>query len=79
VAFVSTRDGLRDLSLVEVSSGRVARLTTGLDVWPRPAWSPDGPFILVSSAATGVHEVYVVERDRGAVTRLTTGWEGTRP
>jgi Tol biopolymer transport system component len=70
VAFVSTRDGPRDLYRVDVATG-VTRLTTGLDVWAQPHWSPDGSRILVSAMATGVDQLYVVGAQGTGLARLT--------
>jgi TolB protein len=77
VAFTSSRDGGRDLYRVEVSTGEVTRLTSGIEVWSQPSWSPDGTRIAFSGNA-GVHEVYVVAADGTNLTRLTRGTEGTR-
>ena len=78
MAFTSTRDGGRDLYRVDVESGAVRRLTTGLDVWSQPGWSPDGRKILFSAREKGVQEVYVIDADGGSAVRLTRGAEGLR-
>jgi hypothetical protein len=77
VAFVSTRDGPRDLYRVDVASGAVVRLTTGLDVWAQPSWAPDGRRILVSASSSGVNEVYVVNADGTGLVRLNADSEVT--
>jgi TolB protein len=78
VAFTSARGGGRDLWLVAVATGTVTRLTTGLDVWSQPSWSPDAGRLLFSAAAAGVHDLYVVNADGTELRRLTRGFDGRR-
>ena len=78
VAFNSDRDGPGDLYVLEISSGRVARLTTGLAVRSQPSWSRDGGRLLFSATSTGVDEIYVVGRGGAGLERLTRGTEGVR-
>jgi TolB protein len=63
---------------VDVATGAVTRLTTGLDVWSQPSWSPDGRRILFSARQTGIDEVYVVNADGTSLARRTRGTEGLR-
>lgn len=78
MAFVSTRDGTRDLYRVSVDGGDVTRLTRGLDVWSQPGWSPDAGNIVFSAVTAGVHEVYVMRSDGANLSKLTNGAGGAR-
>lgn len=53
LAFVSNRTGYWDIYVLELSSGRVTRLTDTLEYDGMPNWSPDGQWI--------VHETYLEE------------------
>ncbi|HEX2059652.1 MAG TPA: DUF5050 domain-containing protein, partial [Thermoanaerobaculia bacterium] len=50
LAFVSARDGGRDLYRLDVASGAVTRLTTGITVQSQPDWSSDGQRIVFSGS-----------------------------
>ena len=78
VAFVSTRDGPRDLYRMSADGTGVVRLSRDLDVLSQPSWSPDGRRLVMSASATGVMEVYVVGADGTGLTRLSRGTEGER-
>jgi TolB protein len=78
VAFVSTRDGPRDLYRVELATGVVTRLTTGFHTQGQPAWSPDGRRILTSAVANGSNDLYLLNADGTGLERLTRGAEGVR-
>ena len=78
VAFVSTRDGTRDVYRVDVVNGDLTRLTRGLDVWSQPGWSPDADRIVFSAVTGGVHEVFMMRADGANLTKLTNGAGGVR-
>lgn len=78
VALTSTRDGGWTLHRVEVATGVVIRLTTGLEVWAQASWSADGSRLLFSARRQGVEEVCVANRAGTGLTRLTRGTGGIR-
>jgi TolB protein len=50
IAFVSARDGDREIYLLRVDDGRVERLTTGAHATnDPPRWSPNGAYIAVQT------------------------------
>jgi TolB protein len=78
VAFNSDRDGGSDLYLLEIASGSVRRLTTGLEVRSQAGWSGDGNRLVFSGSGLGVDDVFVIGRDGRGLMRLTRGAEGLR-
>jgi TolB protein len=53
LAFISDRNGYWDIYILELSNGRVSRLTDTLEYDGMPNWSPDGQWI--------AHETYLEE------------------
>ncbi|MBN1610031.1 MAG: PD40 domain-containing protein [Polyangiaceae bacterium] len=58
---VWTRDGYRDLRVVDVRTGSVSQLTRDRALDLQPSWSPDGRFLFFSSDRTGVPNVYAFD------------------
>ena len=76
IAFVAVPEGESspEIHVVELSSGRVSRLTNNQEFSAMdPAWSPDGTRIALSVAnsRTGNSEIYVMGVDGANVRRLT--------
>ena len=73
IAYVSTRNGQRDLYVMNADGTNDHRLTTLGNVY-QPAWSPDGAGIAFSTYSSYLAtdgEIYVVNADGGGLTRLT--------
>ena len=74
IAFSSSRAGNRELYVVDVVSGELARLT-----WSRrredvePAWAPDGATIAWASGTEIDHDLFRIRFDRTGLRRLTRG------
>jgi dipeptidyl aminopeptidase/acylaminoacyl peptidase len=71
IAFVSERDGNREIYVMNADGSGQTRLTnTTADEWG-PAFSPDGSRIAFESRRDGNGEIYVMEADGSGQTRLT--------
>jgi WD40-like Beta Propeller Repeat len=70
IAFVSTRDGNRELYVMRADGSRQRRVTRNAadDEWPR--WTPDGRIVFQSNR-DGDYDLYVISRDHTRVSRLT--------
>jgi len=71
IAFVSERDGNREIYVMSADGSAVRRLTDhpAADVYP--AWSPDGARIAFVSGRDGNADIYVMNTDGTAPQRLT--------
>lgn len=71
IAFVSERDGNKEIYLMNVDGTGLQRLTfnSAEDRWP--AWSPNGAQIAFMSNRNGNWEVYVMNADGSGQTNLT--------
>ena len=71
IAFVSERDGNREIYVMSADGSAVRRLTDhpAADVYP--AWSPDGARIAFVSERDGNADIYVMNADGTAPQRLT--------
>lgn len=80
IAYVRfTADGRTDVFVLELSSGRVARLTNGPSLDVAPAWSPTGEQLVFVSDRDGVRSLYTMNRDGSAQAALTRGPDDTEP
>lgn len=77
IVFVSMRDGIEDIYVMEVDGSNARRVTVTEPVegeqrgsWV-PAWSPDGGRIVFMSNRDGPPEVYVMNADGTDVQRIT--------
>jgi len=72
IAFVSDRDGNKEIYLMDVTGENQIDLTSHpADDWS-PAWSPDGSKIAFTSDRDGDNEIYVMNNDGGNVVQLTS-------
>ena len=72
IAFASTRDGNREIYVVNADTTGLARLTNDPSVDTDPAWSSDGTRIAFTSTRTGGDEIYLMNADGTGQTRLTS-------
>ena len=71
IAFASTRDGNKEIYVMDADGEHPRRLTSNKLVDDYPAWSPDGEKITFVSRRDGNFEIYVVRAVGGKQTRLT--------
>jgi WD40-like Beta Propeller Repeat len=72
IAFVSDRDGNREIYLADADGSSSRRLTTNPATDQFPAWSPDGSKIAFGSDRDGNEEIYVMSASDGSgQTKLT--------
>ena len=71
IAVTSTRDGNREICVMEVDGSNVVNLTQHPENDHSPAWSPDGTRIAFTSTRDGNPQVYVMARDGGHPVALT--------
>ncbi len=73
IAFVSRRDGNREIYVMNRDGNAVKRLTDNAAWDVHPAWSPDGTKLAFVSTRNGVRNIYTMSSSDGSnVTRLTT-------
>jgi Tol biopolymer transport system component len=73
IAFVSRRDGNREIYVMSVTGSNVVRLTNDAATDRSPAWSPDGTKIVFVSDRDGTSNIYTMSSSNGSnVTRITT-------
>jgi TolB protein len=72
IAFVSDRDGVSQIYVMDVTGRNVRRLTTPPGSSNRPAWSPDGRTIAFNSDRDGIGRtgIYLMDADGGNVRKL---------
>src|SRR5438270_135342 len=71
IAFVSPRDGNREIYVMAADGSAQTRLTNVPGIDEQPSWSPDGSRIAFTSHRDGNAEIYVMNADGSAQTRLT--------
>lgn len=71
IAFVSERDGNREIYVMNADGSDMRRLTRHPAADTEPAWSPDGQRIAFVTERFGYTEIMVVEASGANLTRLT--------
>ena len=71
IAFITNRDGNREIYLMNSDGSNQHRLTNTPKDEQAPTWSPDGRRIAFVSIRNGNSDIYVMDADGGEVTRLT--------
>ena len=72
IAFVSDRDGNKEIYVMNADGTDKRRLTKQRFVDNQPAWSPDGTKIAFTSTRKGSEDIYIMNADGSAPRRLTT-------
>lgn len=73
IAFVSTRDGNKELYLMDYDGSNQRRITYHNTITISPDWSPDNEQIVYTSFGRGTSDLYIVNRRGGGRIRLETG------
>src|SRR5947209_10901327 len=71
IAFVSDRDGLVELYVMEANGANPTRVTHNVGFTGTFGWSPDGGRFAFASNRDGAPELYVTDADGSNLTRLT--------
>jgi Tol biopolymer transport system component len=74
IAFVSKRDDINNIYLMNADGSRLNLLTDNPSDDALPAWSPDGNEIAFSTNRDGNFELYKMKSDGSEVTRLTSSF-----
>jgi Tol biopolymer transport system component len=73
VVFESTRNGSRDIYMVEVKTGKERRLTDSPAQDVNPSWSPSNDRIVFQSDRDGLWQIYELELASNQLQRLSDG------
>lgn len=73
IAFVSTRDGNKEIYLMDFDGSNQRRVTSHGTISLNPDWSPDSEQIVYTSFSRNSSDLYVINRRGGGRQRLTTG------
>ena len=74
IAFTSTRDGNREIYVMDADGNNQIRLTNHPEEDSSPSWSPDGARIaFVSNRNGGNYQIYVMDTNGKNMRRLTDG------
>lgn len=71
IAFSSSRNGTKDIYLMDVNGGGLLQITSGLGDESEPSWSPDGLKIAYISTENGNANIWVMNRDGSSPQQLT--------
>ena len=72
-------EGRFDIVLLDLSTDRRERLTSGNGDSEDPRWSPDGRHIVFASNRGGSYDIYTMRADGSHVRRLTRGGDSYTP
>jgi TolB protein len=73
IAFVSTRDGTKEIYMMDFDGSNQRRITAHRSISLSPKWSPDGEQIVYTSFSRGTSDLYLINRRGGGRIRLDTG------
>ena len=73
IAFVSSRDGNKEIYLMDYDGSNQRRITYHNTITICPDWSPDNERIVYTSFSRGTSDLYIVNRRGGGRIRLNTG------
>jgi Tol biopolymer transport system component len=71
IAFVSDRDGDREIYIMNAGGWHLTRLTDDPGIDEYPTWSPNGATLAFESTRDGFTQVYLVNADGSGLRRLT--------
>jgi uncharacterized repeat protein (TIGR03803 family) len=74
IAFVSVRDGNREIYVMNADGSGVTNLTNNPSQDDNPAWSPDGTRIAFDSDRSGSTEIFLMNADGSGATSLTSDY-----
>jgi len=75
LAFVSERDGNKEIYVMNMDGTNLRRLTSNSATDESPSWSPDGTHIVFHSDRSGNRQIYVMNNDGSNVVRLTKDYK----
>jgi TolB protein len=73
VAFVSTRDGSKEIFVMDFDGSNQRKVTAHGSISLTPKWSPDAEQIIYTSFARGTSDLYLINRRGGGRIRVNTG------
>lgn len=73
IAFVSNRDGNKEIYLMDYDGSNQRRITFHNSLSITPDWSPDNERLVYTSFARGTSDLYIVNRRGGGRFRIDTG------
>ena len=73
IAFISTRDGNKEVYIMDFDGSNQRRITTHGSISLSPHWSPDAEQLVYTSFVRGTSDMYVVNRRGGGRVRIPTG------
>ncbi len=73
LAFVSLRDGIQKIYVMDANGDNLRRLTDSVRVEAQPSWSPDGTRIAFVSGDNVTTQIYIMNSDGTEVTQVTNG------
>ena len=79
IAFASSRDGRRQLFVMDKDGSEVRQVTDLSDMGGRSTWSPDGTKLAFYRGPAGDHDIYVINIDGTGLQRLTDGGDNLGP
>jgi TolB protein len=73
IAFVSTRDGTKEIYVMDFDGSNQRRITAHRTISLSPKWSPDSEQLAYTSFSRGTSDLYLINRRGGGRVRLDTG------